>query len=259
MHFFYSNIGREFVKKFVSFLLLIFIFIWVISMPLSSEATTHWKDLYKDHIIKTLKEMNVGNIVLSDLDFDGIPELFIGESGRMSSPVYDALTIRNGKIAKLKHEGDGLGGFDNDIEIELGFNTFTSLNYFMDGSKFIAFGQDESSSLDGSSFCYYELYLTGVNIKTTELACISSYVEYDENSKFIHETFTILGKKANPAAYTNYKRMTDDYFMKLMKIHVPHAHLPYISYSTSEINVNEIHRLIEKLYSIYNTQGIKVH
>lgn len=120
-----------FMKKTIFLILIVFLF--NTTYIYASEEESHvltlggndWISLYYDHIVSDDTYFKDGfvtfdNLALLDLDLDGTPELIGGTVSDMECYTTIALTIKDGKVVKLKDNTKGLCGisFNNGKLVE---------------------------------------------------------------------------------------------------------------------------------------------
>jgi hypothetical protein len=139
-----------------------------------------WQNVYAKYLVSIFESRDTfldpnDELVLIDLDMDGIPELLGGSVGRLTSPINEAITIRDGKIVHLKHKGAGISGEPSESRtgFSIGMWAFSvqdsNIALYRGNGHYIFIGEDGTSTLDSWSSGFYEIKLEDDTIYTKQI------------------------------------------------------------------------------------------
>lgn len=163
-----------------SFLILLLIMPLVLFLHLQES----WQSIYVKYLERTFESRDTfldpnDELVLIDLDMDGIPELLGGSVGRLTSPINVAITVRGGKIVHLKHKGAGISGapIERKTRFHIGMWAFSvqdsNIALYRGNGHYIFIGEDGTSGLDSWSSGLFEIKLEGDTIYTKQISYAS--------------------------------------------------------------------------------------
>ncbi|MBT2292728.1 hypothetical protein J7E73_27075 [Paenibacillus albidus] len=191
------------------------------SVP-AGAAAPNWKASYKEYIKQMMKSDNGhlnsqdAEVVLVDLNRDGVPELIAGESYRTVNTVVAAVTFRNGKVVKLQQSGDGQGE-ESPINFNLGMSAFSvksnnlKLYKISKTGEYIYIGEDGGSSAISWSGGDYAIRMNGTSLLSTEISTFSG--SDDEGNEYENYSFN---KKT--VSKKDYDRLQKTYYAKMKEV-----------------------------------------
>lgn len=194
---------------------MLIMFSFLFPFPLTLAQETSWQTAYREYLKEYLDQNRLDQMILVDLNRDGIPELFGGNSSMISSPVEVAITFQDDKVVDLNHDGNGISGWESTIDFMIGLPTFVGLELYQDISRneYIFFGADSVNGGDSQDGCTYEISLVEHTVFTKEIYCASvPKWEYEEG---ITETFTFLGLEVTEVEF---ERKRSDYYSTLQEV-----------------------------------------
>ncbi|WP_427392308.1 hypothetical protein ACPVTF_15155 [Geobacillus icigianus] len=149
-----------------SFLILLLI----MPLVLFLHPQESWQSVYVKYLDSIFESRDTflnpnDELVLIDLDINGIPELLGGSVGRLTSPINVAITVRGGKIVHLKHKGAGISGapIESKTRFHIGMWAFSvqdsNIALYRGNGHYIFIGEDGTSGLDSWSSGLFEINL----------------------------------------------------------------------------------------------------
>ncbi|WP_034817829.1 hypothetical protein [Exiguobacterium alkaliphilum] len=153
---------------------------------------------------------NINTYVITDLNFDGYPELFMGMAAMTSPELYTALTIENHQVKKIVFTGD-TGGSNycyngaqylfscRKNKLHLGVPGLLNLERRLDSkTKKGHWIANDGTQLNYNNYqgSYLELKLNGTNLYAKE----RFYYQYD-NEYSLKETYRVNKKKVSRSVF----------------------------------------------------------
>lgn len=178
----------------------IFLTLLIASPIQAAQQTTGWKQAYKKEITSYMNSDEFTGdslITLIDIDRDGTPELFAGDSYRTVNSTALAFTYKKGKLLPLIHKGSGAGS-DSQIGFKLGMAAFKAgeTKVFKDKKtgKYKVIAKDGGGGVASWNSNEYVLELNGAVLTSTE---ISTFDGNEDGEEF----YSFKGKKVTKAQY----------------------------------------------------------
>ncbi|BBI36787.1 hypothetical protein [Cohnella abietis] len=200
------------MKKTVSIVLFLCL-ILNLSPAYAADQTSDWKSAYKNYILKYVNTdyfTSDSAVVLVDIDRDGVPELFGGESYRTVNRVDIAYTFKKGKAAKVTQKGGVIG--ESPIGFDIGIGAFLKENLKVYKDKktgaFKVIGTDSGGGIASWSSSDILIQLNGTIITIKEIS--NSYTSKDGQNENTEYRFN--GKAVKESQYTSNRKQ---YFSQL--------------------------------------------
>lgn len=174
---------------------------------------------YIDYLTKLPKEDKKGyySAVFKDLDFDGIPEMIIGKTDPVLSPMKYAFTFKKDTVKPLIFIGDdGCRGYQKEFNY-VGFNAFTQgkLCKFENSEKLVYVVKDTLSNYDAEIF-FKETYEMSLKDDVLTIKAISKYG--DDNRRANRYSYEYMRNKVSEQEYNDALTKYDSSYKEIDEI-----------------------------------------
>ncbi|SFM51398.1 S-layer homology domain-containing protein [Paenibacillus sp. 1_12] len=257
------------MKKYVAILLTSILTFGIFPCWTAASPTVNWQAIYKEYIVQALTDkdgLTLGQdweVVLIDLDMDGVPELIAGEAYREVSPVDFIKTIRDGQLVDLRQRVVGNSN-PGSLNVNVGMNAFSviksSIKLYLvkNTGKYKYIGRDGFSGVDSWGDWEYEMNLAGMTLNTNEITRSQAPNSWKKDDGFTDQTefYYTNDRKVSKKDYDLFR---EEYYADL--IEVPHgavssSYMKLYNFDNGRINTTEIDTFLS---SYMPTKAIKLN
>lgn len=173
------------------------------------------RNLYNKYLNNILYQP-IEELILIDLDLDGMPELFGGSYSKNYSPINFAITSKEGTLKELSFTGDkGVSGVNHDNgHTDIGIWVFSEVKLYRNKNtnKLSYIGRDIASrSYEVGSGAEYEISLNSNNINAKEIFYNEFNDEYSNN-------YTLYRYMKKDVSKSEYDAKHNEYYNDLQEV-----------------------------------------